>query len=108
MNLIEEAVLREHIDDQLIDAYWESVEHYKTRDLVMYLDPHASIRLRAFVRTKLVQEGALILPPSLLQKLSVACEQEAATEFWFLLALPEQLGISVVRAHRIGSQAGEA
>lgn len=43
------------VDDKLIRAYWEAVEHYKTRDLVLlYAVGDSTYPVRAFVREELL------------------------------------------------------
>ena len=43
------------VNDKLIRAYWEAVEHYKTRDLVLiYAVGDATYPVRAFVREELL------------------------------------------------------
>ena len=43
------------VDDKLIRAYWEAVEHYKTRDLVLiYAVGDSRYPVRAFAREELL------------------------------------------------------
>ena len=46
------------VNDKLIRAYWEAVEHYKTRDLVLlYAVGDAKYPVRAFVREELLSSS---------------------------------------------------
>lgn len=46
------------VDDKLIRAYWEAVEHYKTRDLVlMYAVGDSRYPVRAFAREELLSSS---------------------------------------------------
>jgi hypothetical protein len=82
------------IDDKLIRAYWESVEHYKTRDLVLlYAVEDSRHPVRAFVREELL---ASTLPADIKAKVadpaSDATSRPASSDatFWLLAIFSEQ------------------
>lgn len=82
------------VDDKLIRAYWEAVEHYKTRDLVLlYAVGDTRYPVRAFVREELL---ASTLPDDI--KAKVAAPASDATSrpadsdatFWLLAIFSDE------------------
>jgi hypothetical protein len=89
-----ESRARALVDDKLIRAYWEAVEHYKTRDLVLlYAVGNSRYPVRAFVREELLSST---LPADI--KAIVANAASAATgrpgstdaTFWLLAIFSDE------------------
>jgi hypothetical protein len=82
------------VDDKLIRAYWEAVEHYKTRDLVLiYAVGDTRHPVRAFVREELLSST---LPSDIKAKVakpaSAATSRPASSDatFWLLAIFSDE------------------
>ena len=82
------------VDDKLIRAYWEAVEHYKTRDLVLlYAVGDTRHPVRAFVREELLGST---LPADIKSKVanpaSAATSRPASSDatFWLLAIFSDE------------------
>ncbi|HEY8360664.1 MAG TPA: hypothetical protein VIL30_24675, partial [Ramlibacter sp.] len=82
------------VDDKLIRAYWEAVDHYKTRDLVLlYAAGDSKYPVRAFVREELL---ASTLPSDIKARMvnpaSDASTRPASTDatFWLLAIFSDE------------------
>jgi hypothetical protein len=106
MNL--EARARAVIDDRLFQAYWASVEHFGTPDLVLYFDTEQDADpLHAHVRERLLADSAI--PPQLAGKLSKPASEAAttlkgaSTSFWLVVSFPDdEMVVTAVVAQRLG------
>ena len=111
MNL--EARARAVVDERLFAAYWASVEHFGTTDLVLYFDTEREEDpVDAFVRARLLADPSI--PPPLAAKISKPAKDaataltEARTAFWLVVSFPnEEMIVSAVVAQRSG-QGGTA
>lgn len=71
-----ESRARALVGDKLIRAYWEAVEHYRTRDLVLiYVVGDAQYPVRAFAREELLSST---LPEDIKSKIAAAASDAAA------------------------------
>lgn len=82
------------VDEKLIHAYWEAVEHYRTRDLVLlYAVGDTRYPVRAFVRAELVASS---LPDDIKAKVagpaSDATDQPGSSDatFWLLAIFSDE------------------
>ena len=82
------------VDDKLFRAYWEAVEHYKTRDLVLiYAVGDARYPVRAFVRDELLASS---FPADLKAKVAApACDASSRpassdATFWLLAIFSDE------------------
>ena len=82
------------VDDKLIRAYWEAVQHYKTRDLVlMYAAGDARYPVRAFVREELLSST---LPEDIKAKVAEAASSASSrpassdATFWLLALFSDE------------------
>ena len=89
-----ESRARALVDDKLIRAYWEAVEHYRTRDLVLiYAVGDTRYPVRAFAREELLSSS---FPADLKAKVANAAS-EATTRsasgdatFWLLAIFSDE------------------
>lgn len=89
-----ESRARALVDDKLIRAYWEAVEHYRTRDLVLiYAVGDSRYPVRAFVREELLSST---LPADIKVKVSAPASDESGrqassdTTFWLLAIFSDE------------------
>lgn len=82
------------VDDKLIRAYWDAVEHYKTRDLVLiYAVGDATYPVRAFVREELLASS---FPADLKAKVANPASDSSSrpagsdATFWLLAIFSEE------------------
>ena len=102
-----EARARALIDDRLFAAYWASVEHFGTTDLVLYFDTERDEDpVDAFVRERLVADPKI--PEALASKVSRPAKavattlKGAATAFWLVVSFPdEEMVVTAVIAQRV-------
>jgi hypothetical protein len=104
MNL--DARTRAVVDERLFAAYWASVEHFGTTDLVLYFDTEREEDpVDAFVRPRLLSDPNI--PPGLATKISKPAKDAATaltaagTAFWLVVSFPdEELIVTAVIAQR--------
>jgi hypothetical protein len=103
-----EARVRNLIDDRLFSAYWASVEHFGTTDLVLYFDTEREEDpVDAHVRERLLAKPDI--PPSLAVKVSKPASEAAtaikgaSTAFWLIVSFPDaEMVVTAVNAQRMG------
>jgi hypothetical protein len=108
-----EARARAVVDERLFAAYWASVDHFGTTDLVLYFDTEREEDpVDAFVRTRLLADPNI--PGPLSAKISKPAKDAATTlagagtAFWLVVSFPgEEMIVSAVVAQRTG-QGGTA
>jgi hypothetical protein len=108
-----EARARAVVDERLFAAYWASVDHFGTTDLVLYFDTdRREDPVDAFVRTRLLADANI--PGPLSAKISKPAKDAATTwtgagtAFWLVVLFPdEEMIVSAVVAQRAG-QGGTA
>jgi hypothetical protein len=108
-----EARARAVVDERLFAAYWASVDHFGTTDLVLYFDTdRREDPVDAFVRTRLLADANI--PGPLSAKISKPAKDAATTwtgagtAFWLVVSFPdEEMIVSAVVAQRAG-QGGTA
>ena len=100
------------VDDKLIRAYWEAVEHYKTRDLVLiYAVGDARHPVRAFVREELL---ASTLPADIKSKVanpaSNASTRPASSDatFWLLAIFSDEEAVCLAVNAKLIAPGGRA
>jgi hypothetical protein len=100
------------VNDKLIRAYWEAVEHYKTRDLVLlYAVGDAQYPVRAFVREELL---ASTLPSDIKAKVadpaSDSTSRPASSDatFWLLAIFSEEEAACLAVNAKLLAPAGRA
>ena len=82
------------VDDKLIRAYWEAVEHYKTRDLVLiYAVGDSRYPVRVFAREELLSST---LPSDIKAKVANPASEAASrassgdVTFWLLAIFSDE------------------
>lgn len=102
-----ESRARALIDERLFQAYWASVEHYGTTDLVLYFDTAVDVDpVTVFVRERLLADPAA--PSVLTQKVSKPAKDAAvelkggSTAFWLVVAFPDEMITMAVITQRLG------
>lgn len=100
------------VDDKLIRAYWEAVEHYKTKDLVLiYAVGDAQYPVRAFVREELLSSS---LPADLKAKVaepaSSTSSRPAGTDatFWLLALFSDDEAVCLAVNAKLMAPGGRA
>jgi len=95
------------IDDHLVEAYWASVDHIGTTDLVLCFDTAAEVDpVTAHVREGLLADPAA--PKVLTKKVSKPAKDTAvelksgSTAFWLIVFFPDEAIITAVNAQRLG------
>lgn len=100
------------IDDRLFDAYWASVDHFGTTDLVLYFDTEREEDpVSAYVRGRFISRPdapAFVTEKFSKPAMNAAVNLKAAsTAFWLAVSFPEGMIVTAVVAQRIG-EGGQA
>jgi hypothetical protein len=108
-----EARARQVIDDHLFEAFWESVDHLGTTDLVLCLDTTVPEKtLQVFVREQLIQDPEA--PAFLKRKFARPAREvarkmkDASTSFWLMIAFPDEQVLVLALHARQMSPGGQA
>jgi hypothetical protein len=107
-----ESRARALIDDKLIRAYWEAVEHYKTRDLVLiYAVGDTRYPVRAFAREELLSSTlAADIKAKVAAPASDATSRSASTDaaFWLLAIFSDEEAACLAVNARLLAPGGRA
>lgn len=100
------------VDDKLIRAYWEAVEHYKSKDLVLiYAVGDRRYPVRAFAREELLASS---FPADIKAKMagpaSDASSRPASTDaaFWLLAIFSEEEAVCLAVNAKLLAPGGHA
>ena len=107
--------VRELIDDQLFEFFWDAAKHFGTTDLVITFDTEAEVDpIQASAREQLI--AAPDAPDFIRQTFAAPASEQApelkgtgAAAFWLLAFFPESEGVAVaVNAQRVGESSPPA
>jgi len=88
------------VDDRLMAAYWDGVQHYGTTDLVVTYNTELEEDPVTISRRETMAADAGI-PPSLLEKIGQRPKDPSA--FWFIALFPDDVIVVALTGHRIGA-----
>lgn len=108
------ALIRPFVTDELMEAYYSSIKHHGTDDLVLILDVELD-ELKAFVRDKaeVILRRALAEDKSLADMITVPARETIVAlkgfpAFWFIVLFKDQRTVCVSISGTLVSGGGDA
>lgn len=101
--------LAQYLTDDLYENYWQAVEHFKSRDLVLFIDSNEDLMI--FDRKELLADESF--PEFVKAKIADPALGTGAgvifgAAFWLIIELEEGLAVSSITAGRTSQVVGSA